>query len=41
MRGEFFPLHMVYKLRQRAKKEHPDQIKLFEEEGQDVIQTQL
>jgi hypothetical protein len=27
---EFFPLHMVYKLRQRAKKESPDQIK-FEE----------
>lgn len=27
---EFFPLHMVYKLRQRAKKEHPDQMK-FEE----------
>jgi transposase-like protein len=38
---EFFPLHMVYKLRQRAKKEHPDQIKLFEEEGEDVIQTNL
>ncbi|MDI6606766.1 MAG: PD-(D/E)XK nuclease family protein [Candidatus Omnitrophota bacterium] len=27
---EFFPLHVVYKLRERARKEHPDQLK-FEE----------
>jgi len=52
---EFFPLHVVYKLRQRAKKESPDQMKFtlpilqpevseqspHEEEGQNVIQTQL
>ena len=38
---EFFPLHVVYKLRERAKKEHPDQVKMFEEESSGVIQTQL
>ncbi|MFA4888799.1 MAG: hypothetical protein WC628_04410 [Candidatus Omnitrophota bacterium] len=34
---EFFPLHVVYKLRQYAKKDHPDQMKLFAEGSQDVI----
>ena len=34
---EFFPLHVVYKLKERAKKEHPDQIKLFEQENSGVI----
>ena len=27
---EFFPLHVVYKLRERARKEHPDQLKFKE-----------
>jgi transposase-like protein len=41
---EFFPLHVVYKLRERAGKEHPDQMKFGElietavlSEGKDVI----
>jgi len=29
---EFFPLHVVYKLRDRAKKESPDQMRIFETE---------
>jgi len=41
---EFFPLHVVYKLRQHAKKEHPDQMK-FEEMSNNgnpnVIQANL
>lgn len=35
---EFFPLHVVYKLRQRARKEHPDQIK-FEEIEENAKET--
>ncbi|MDP2927438.1 MAG: hypothetical protein Q8N80_01380 [Candidatus Omnitrophota bacterium] len=33
---EFFPLHVVYKLRQRAKKEHPDQIRMDFKEQEEV-----
>ena len=40
---EFFPLHVVYKLRQRAKKEHPDQIRMDfkEQEALDAVQNNL
>ncbi|PIQ87764.1 MAG: hypothetical protein COV73_02385 [Candidatus Omnitrophica bacterium CG11_big_fil_rev_8_21_14_0_20_43_6] len=40
---EFFPLHVVYKLRECAKKEHPDQIKMDfkEQEAVDVVQNDL
>jgi len=34
---EFFPLHVVYKLKEFVKKEHPDQMKLFEQENSGVI----
>lgn len=34
---EFFPLHVVYKLRDKSGKEHPDQIKMFESERPDVL----
>lgn len=33
---EFFPLHVVYKLRERAKKEHPDQVRFEEMEGASI-----
>lgn len=33
---EFFPLHVVYKLRQQTKKESPDQLKLSFKEGKNV-----
>lgn len=35
---EFFPLHVVYKLRDRARKEHPDQMKL---ELENALQTDI
>ncbi|PIW67320.1 MAG: hypothetical protein COW10_06250, partial [Candidatus Omnitrophica bacterium CG12_big_fil_rev_8_21_14_0_65_42_8] len=35
---EFFPLHVVYKLRDKAKKEDPSQMKM---EFKDVLQTNL
>lgn len=34
---EFFPLHVVYKLRENARKDHPDQMKLFTPEVKNVI----
>jgi len=34
---EFFPLHVVYKLRDNARKDHPDQMKLFTPEVKNVI----
>ena len=33
---EFFPLHVVYKLKGKAGKDHPDQVKMFETERVDV-----
>ena len=40
---EFFPLHVVYKLRERAREEHPDQIKMDfkEQEAVDAVQNNL
>ncbi len=40
---EFFPLHVVYKLRERARKEHPDQIRMdFKgKEDPDAVQNNL
>jgi len=40
---EFFPLQVAYKLKERAKKEHPDQIRMdFKgQEEIDAIQTHL
>lgn len=41
---EFFPLHVVYKLRERAREEHPDQIRMAfpkEQEDVDALQNNL
>ena len=39
---EFFPLHMVYKLKERSRKEQPDQIRMdFKKEDTDAIQNNL
>jgi transposase-like protein len=38
---EFFPLHVVYKLRQQAKKESPDQLKLSFQEQEDKKDVSL